>query len=68
MNAKILHAGLYSGRKRVVKHFHHGIELVYTVSGHCAHRTSTGLLDAFPGKIITSKSVVAHSLSAPVSS
>ncbi len=60
MNAKILHAGLYSGRKRVVKHFHHGIELVYTVSGHCAHRTSTGLLDASPGKIIIIPPLLQH--------
>ncbi len=52
MNAKILHAGYYSGRKRVVKHFHRGIELVYSVSGHCAHRTSTGVLDTYPGGVI----------------
>ena len=52
MSAKILHAGCYSGRKRVIKHYHRGIELVYSVSGHCAHRTDTGTLDAFPGGVI----------------
>ena len=51
MNAKIIHAGRYSGRKRVVKHFHRGAELVCSISGHCAHRTSAGTLDAYPGKV-----------------
>ena len=51
MNAKILYAGKYSGRKSVTGHFHRGMELVYSVSGHCANRTPAGTLDVYPGEV-----------------
>lgn len=52
MKAEILYAGCYSGRKSVANHFHRGIELVYSVSGHCANRTPAGVLHVQPGEVI----------------